>query len=70
MTEFACSVQVVDVQPQAEGALAHIELVQPSVGIDMTPEGVIPIHIGGGAGDVIKAGAILRLTISDENVQP
>jgi hypothetical protein len=70
MSEFSCSVKVVDTQPQAFGAVARIEFFQPSVGIDVSPEGIVAIHLTEDAGAMFTPGAILRMTFSDQETTP
>jgi hypothetical protein len=71
MSEYACTVKVASVESNTGGfgATATLEFIQPSVGIDFTPIDPARFNILDAAA-IVKEGAILRLTISDEDPQP
>lgn len=68
--EFSCSVLVTDVQGEEMGAVATIEFVQPSVGIDISPTGPVQIQITEDAAAIVQKGAYLRLTFSNSDPIP
>lgn len=66
MTAFSSTVKVTSVQGEDFGALATVEFVQPSVGIDVTLAGPTGLQITEDAAGIVKEGATLYLTISDQ----
>jgi hypothetical protein len=66
MTTFSSTVKVTSAQGEDFGALATIEFVQPSVGIDVTLAGPTGIQFTEDAAGMMKVGATLYLTLSDQ----
>jgi hypothetical protein len=64
--KFSCTVKVLDTEPLDFGAVATVEFVQPSVGIDISPEGPIKINYTADSAEMFKPGNELTLTISNE----
>lgn len=68
--DFSCTVKVTDVKGETFGAVATVEFVQPSVGIDISLNGPTEIQITEDAAQIVKPGATLYLSLSDKAPKP
>lgn len=61
---YSCTIEVTAVQGEDFGALATVDWVQPSVGIDVSLRGPTQIQITEDAATIVQVGKQLILTLS------